>query len=107
MIDIEPFPLTYQIGHKNVFASLGMKGAMPSSSAKQVDKGKGKVTEPITIEEEDKHETEQEFQLIDLDDEDEVRITNALIRDKDANISELQANIGRARNVINFLELEN
>ena len=53
-----------------MFASLAVKGAMPSSSAKQVDKGKEKVTEHIIIEEEEKHETEQEFQLIDLDDED-------------------------------------
>ena len=65
-----------------MFASHGVKGAMPSSSAKQVDKGKEKAIEPIIVEQEDKHETEQEFQLIDLDDEDEVRIKNALIRGK-------------------------
>ena len=45
--------------------------------------------------------------MIDLDDEDEERITSALIRGKDAKISELQANLGRENNVINFLELEN
>ena len=45
--------------------------------------------------------------MIDLDDEDEVRITNALIKSKEAKISELQANLGRANNVINFLKLEN
>ena len=45
--------------------------------------------------------------MIDLDDEDEVKITNMLIKIKDAKISELQANLGREKNVINFLELEN
>ena len=90
-----------------MFSSLEVKGAMPSSSTKQVDKGKENVTKHVIVEEEDKHETNQEFQLIELDDEDEVRITNALIRGKDAKISELQANLGRAKNVINFLELEN
>ena len=44
-----------------MFASLEVKGSMPSSSAKQVDKGKEKVTEHIIVDEEDKHETEQEF----------------------------------------------
>ena len=32
MTDIDPFPLTYQGGHTHVFSSLGVKGAMPSSS---------------------------------------------------------------------------
>lgn len=45
--------------------------------------------------------------MINLDDEDEIRIKNALIRGKDANIIELQANLGRAKNVIYFLELDN
>ena len=45
--------------------------------------------------------------MIDLDDEDEIRITNMLIKRKEAKISELEANLGRAKNVINFLELEN
>ena len=105
MIDIEPFPLTYQRGYRHVFATLKRQGAMPSTSAKQLDKGKEKVI----VEEEDTHETEQEFQLIDLEDEDEdeERITNMLLKTKDAKISELQANLGRAKNVINFLELEN
>ena len=50
MIDIESFPLTYQRGHRHVFASLGVKGAMPSSSAKHVlDKGKEKVKSPSLL----------------------------------------------------------
>ena len=65
---------------------LEVKGAMPYSPTKHFDKGKEKVTEHITVEEEDKHEIEQQFQLIHLDDEDEERITSALIRCKDAKI---------------------
>lgn len=34
IIDIEPFPLTYQRGYRHVFASHVVKGAMPSSSSK-------------------------------------------------------------------------
>ena len=45
--------------------------------------------------------------MIYLEDEDEEIITNMLLKRKDAKISELQANIGRAKNVINYLELEN
>ena len=107
MTDVETFSKTYQRGHRHVFSSHGVKGAMLSSSAIQVEKGKDKSTEPIIDELEDKHETEQEFQLIDLDDEDEVRITNALIRRKEAKISELQYNIHRAQYVFGFLEQEN
>ena len=84
-----------------------MEGALPSSSTKQLDKDKEKVAEQVIVEEENKNETEQEFQIIDLEDEDEERITNMLLKNKDAKISELQYNLGRAKNVINFLELEN
>ena len=51
---------------------------MPSTSTKQLDKGKEKV---IDEEEKDQHETEQEFQLIQLDsdDENEERITNMFL----------------------------
>ena len=34
MNDIDPFPLTYRRGHRHVFSSLEVKGAMPSSSEK-------------------------------------------------------------------------
>ena len=104
MTDVEPFPKTYQRGHNHVFASHGVKGAMISSSEKQVDKGKEKATKPIIDEQEEKHETEQEFQLIEIDEEDEDRVTSAMIRRKEANISELQANLDRAQYVIEFLE---
>ena len=59
---------------------------MPSSSAKQVDKGKEKAIEPIIVEQEDKHETEQEFQLIESDEEDEDRVNSAVIRGKKASL---------------------
>ena len=59
MSDTEPFPLTYQRGYRHVFSALEVQGAMPSSPTQHIDKGKGKVTEPITVEEENKHETEQ------------------------------------------------
>ena len=45
--------------------------------------------------------------MIDLDEEDEDRITNAVMRGKEVNISELQANLDRAQYVIHFLEQEN
>ena len=44
---------------------------MPSTSTYQVDKGKDKVMEPTIHDEEDNHETKHEFQLVDLDEEDE------------------------------------
>ena len=43
--------------------------------------------------------------MIDLDDEDDVRISNELIKGKEAKISELHANLGRSQYVIDFLEL--
>ena len=86
-----------------MFSPQIVEGALPSTSTKQLDKGK----ERVIVEEEDTHETEQEFQLIDLDDDNEERITNMLLKSKDARITELQANLGRAKNVINYLELEN
>lgn len=105
--DVEPFPKSYRRGYRNVFVSLGVKGAMPYSSKKQVDNDKEKAKEPINDEQEDKHETEHEFQLTDLDEEDEDKITSAEIKGKEAKISELQANIEREKFVIDFLEQEN
>ena len=45
--------------------------------------------------------------MIELDEEDEDRITSVVIKSKEANISELQANLDRAQYVIGFLEQEN
>ena len=60
-----------------------MEGTLPSTSTKRLEKGKEKV---IVEEEEDKHETEQEFQIIHLDgeNEDEEGITSMLLKSKDA-----------------------
>ena len=59
--DMELFPLTYWRGYRHVFAVLEVKGDMLSSPAKQFDKGKEKVADHVMVEEEDKHETDQEF----------------------------------------------
>ena len=66
---------------------------MPSTSTKKLDKGKEKVID----EEEDQHETKQEFELIhvDSDDENEARISSMLLKSKDAQIKDLQAILGR------------
>ena len=82
---------------------------MPSTSTKQLDKGKEKVEEQVIIEKEDDHETEQEFQLIYIenDDENEVRISSMLIKNKYAQIKYLQANLGRARIFLHYYEVEN
>ena len=47
-----------------MFAALKRQGAMPSTSTKQLDKGKEKVEEQVIVEKEDEHETQQEFQII-------------------------------------------
>ena len=59
---------------------------MPSSSTQQVDKGKELVIEPNIDDEEGKHETKHEFQLIDLSEGDEDKITNVAIKFKEENI---------------------
>ena len=71
----------------HVFAALKRQGAMPSTSTKQLDKGKEKVMDE---EEEEQHKTEQEFQLIhvDSDDENEQRIISMLLKNKDAQIKD-------------------
>lgn len=89
-----------------MFSSLKRQGAVPSTSTKQLDKGKEKV---IDEGEEDKHETEQELKLIhvEIDNENEARISTMLLKRKDAQIKDLQANLGRDRNVIHYFEVEN
>ena len=79
---------------------------MPSTSTKQLDKGKEKVMDE---EEEDEHETEQEFELIHVDrnDENEARISSMLLKGKYAQIKDLQANLARAGNAIHYYEVEN
>ena len=67
-----------------MFDSLGVKGAMLDSSTQQVYKGKEKVIEPKIDDEEGKHETEHEFQLIYLGEENEEKITNVALKGKEA-----------------------
>ena len=55
--EVHPFPKTYRRGYRHLFSSLGVKGAMPSSSKQHVDKGKEKVIEPTIHDEEDNHQT--------------------------------------------------
>ena len=64
-----------------MFATSKGKAAMPSSSAQMIDKGKQQVKE-----EEDNHEEEREFELIhiDSDEENETRIENSLLQDRNA-----------------------
>ena len=104
MVEVEPFPKTYQRGHKNVFDPQIVEGAMPSTKTQNVDKGKDKVIEPVIHDEEDTHETKQEFQLVDLDEDENEKIANAAIKGKDFKIKELQTNLDSAKYVINFLE---
>ena len=87
-----------------MFSSLGVKGDMPSSSTQRVDKGKEKEKEPNIDDEEGKHETEHEFQLIDLGEDDEDKITKVAMKGKEANISELETNIEREKHVIDLLD---
>ena len=71
-----------------MFVPQIVEGALPSTSKNQLDKCKEKF---IVEEKEKKHETEQEFLLIhlDSDDENEERITNMLLKSKDAQIRDL------------------
>ena len=80
---------------------------MSSTSAQQVDKGKEKVIEALIHDEEDNHETEKEFQLVHLDEDDNDKITNAAIKGKNSKISEFHTNLDTTRYVIHFLEQEN
>ena len=106
-----PFTITYQKGRRHVFSASKRQGAMHSSSKPVKDKGKqplkgkvkkplkdkgkqplkGKVKKPLKDKgkqqlkkEEDNHEEEREFELIhiDSDEENETRIVNSLLQDR-------------------------
>ena len=98
---ITPFPLTYQIGERHVFAASKGQGAMPSSSTQNIDKVKQKMKE-----EEENHEEEREFEIIHIesDDENETRIENSLLQDQNAQIKDLEAELERENDVIHFYE---
>ena len=94
-----------------MFAPHIVGGAMYSTSSKQKDKGKQNLieteTQPDVKHDESLHETEHEFELVDLGDDDDNQIINMTIKGKDAKIIDLQTNLDRAKYVINFIEQEN
>jgi len=99
---------TYQRGHRKVFAPHIVGGALPSSSTKLVHKGKEKVIEAeIKQQEEDLHETEHDFQLVDPNEHDDHENTTIFIMEKDALIGELQVNLQMAKYIISYYEQEN
>ena len=76
---------------------------MPSSSTQIIDKGKQQVKE-----EENNHEEEREFELIhiDSDDENETRIVNSLLQDRNAQIKDLEVELERSKDLIHFLQMQ-
>ena len=99
---------TYQRGHRQVFALHIVGGALPSSSTKQVHKGKGKVAETeMQQQEEHLHEIEQDFNLVNLDEEGEQTNTRMLIKEKKALMGELQVKLKRAKHIISYYKQEN
>ena len=64
------------------------------------------IQEDIRHEEGNLHETEMEFDLVDLDRHDDSKITSIDIKEKEAKIRKLQTNLDRAKFVITFLEQE-
>ena len=94
---------TYQKGCRQVFAPHILGGAFLSSSAKQVHKGKEKVAETeMQQQEEHLHETEQDFNLVDLDEEGEQKNTIMLIKEQKELIGELQVNLQRSKYNISY-----
>lgn len=75
-----------------MFSSHKEKGAKHSSSTKQESTAK------------DKDKVEHDFELIDLETEDQTTNMRQTIRDKDYQIKEFVINLGRAKYVISFLE---
>lgn len=73
-----------------MFSPQIVGGTFPSSSTKKVQKGKGKMTEvEIKHEEEDLHETEQDFYLANLSEHDDCERESIVIKEKDSLIKEL------------------
>ena len=60
MAEIDPLAKTYQKGHRQVFSLESVGGALPSTSTKQVDKWKQKMTEE-EIHAEIGHEEEEQI----------------------------------------------
>ena len=60
-------------------------------------------------EEEEDHEKEREFEIIHInsDDENETRISNSLLQDRNAQIKDLEAKLERAKDFIHFYKMQN
>jgi len=54
--------------------------------------------------EEDPHETEQDFDLVDLDEEDEKENTKMIFKEQEALIGELQLNLQREKYIVSYYE---
>ena len=101
---ITPLSLTYQRGPRLVFVASKRQGTMSSTSAQPLDKGKQKIKE-----EEEDHEVEREFEIIqvDNDEENEPRITKFLLQNRNTQIEYLQADLDRAKSLNDALDMEN
>ena len=88
-----------------------MEGALPSSSAKKVHQNEHQkeavVHEEVMEEDEDPLDEEIDFDLVNLDQQDDHEASKLIFKEKDAQIRELQTNLDRAQFVISFLEQEN
>lgn len=82
----------YKKGKRIVFSSHKEKGAKLSSSTKQESVAKNKEI------------VEHEFEIIDLEEEDETSIMWQTIRDKDYQIKEMEINMERENYIASFLE---
>ena len=65
------------------------------------------MTETKIQQEEDLHETEHDFHLVDLSENDNSENTRIVIKEKDALIAELQVNLQREKYIISYYEQEN
>ena len=62
------------------------------------------VNEAAIHDEDDLHETETDFDLVDLDDEHDDEAFKMIFKHKDAQISELQTNLERYKFIIAYYE---
>jgi len=91
-----------------VFGPQIVGGSLTSSPTKQVHKGKETMTKAkIQHEEEDIHETEQDFDLVDLDENNDNEDISIVIKEKYALIKELKTNLKMSKFIISYYEQEN
>ena len=97
----------------NLTRALRRRGKLPKKSIIELPKrkrtkksiqGKGKEKE------ESSHEKEREFDIIQIDSDDgdnEARILEALLQNKEAQIHDLQADLERFKDLIHVLQMQN